>query len=168
MGVTVDRSLFEQMPKEVAEWMQARTKTDFLEKKNGLITTDVWIDKAMVSATFYVGEEDGTVTARMDFITGMDDLKYEYLMNRTKLNEEQVNALMKEFEAIFVDLKQLVKKAGYRLGVSHPTGDGIGAYWDVVMTEETFNGETFEKIWKKFIEFDEKLNRIYEEHNRYA
>lgn len=167
METTVNRGLFKEMPKVVSEWMQARTKTDFLEKKNGWITTDVWIDNALVNATFYLGDDDGTITARMDFITGMDDLKYDYLTNRTKLNEEQVDSLMKEFEAIFADLKKLVKEAGYRLGVSHPTGDGIGAYWDVVMTEETFDGETFEKIWKKFIEFDEKLTMTYDEYNRY-
>lgn len=167
MGITVDSTLFEKMPAVVADWMKARTKTDFLEMKDGWITTDVWLEKAMVNATFYLGDKEGTITARMDFITGMDDLKYECLTNQTTLDENGVKEAMSEFETIFSDLKSFVSEAGYRLGLSHPTGDGIGAYWDVVMTEDTFDGEAFEHIWKKFIEFDEKLTNIVNDYSRY-
>jgi hypothetical protein len=53
--------------------------------------------------------------------------------------------------------------AGYQLGLSHNVGDGLFAYWDVFMKEETFDGATFLSIWQLFIEFDNKLTKTFDE-----
>lgn len=157
MGTTVDRELFEQMPKAVAEWMEANTATSFLAMEGNVLTTDVWLGDGLIDATFYFEEGDKTILARMEYVGEIDTIKYEYLLNSNKLNEKLVDAMMSDFKAMDAQIKKSVEDAGYRMYKSHDVGNGLTAYWDVVMTEANFNGEAFQSIWKQIIDFDHKL-----------
>jgi hypothetical protein len=163
MTVTVNKDLFDKMPKNVVEFIQANATTEYLEEKDGEIVTDIHYKGERLEATLYFNEKDTSIIARMECVMDLDTLRLEYLLNSNKIEAEKGNELMVEFRDLFNKLEKTVIDAGYQLGLSHNVGDGLFAYWDVFMKEETFDGATFLSIWQLFIEFDNKLTKTFDE-----
>lgn len=163
MTVTVNKDLFEKMPRNVVEFIQANATTEYLEEKDGEIVTDIHYKGERLEATLYFNEKDTSIIARIECVMDLDTLRFEYLLNSNIIEAEKGNELMVEFRDLFNKLEKTVIDAGYQFGISHNVGDGLYAYWDVIMKEETFDGATFLLIWQLFIEFDNKLTKTFDE-----
>lgn len=171
MTITVNKDLYARMPAKVVEFMEKETTVEYLtesldskgKKVPGEIVTDIRYNGNRLEATLYFTEGDENITCRLDSIEDFETLKYDYLLNRNGVKEEKALELASEFKADFDAIRKSVKEAGYRLGLSHSVGDGLYGYWDVVMTESTFDEVKFFAIWKQFIALDNKITTTFEE-----
>jgi hypothetical protein len=156
MTVTINKELYKEIPKSVVHFVQTQNTT-YLDKKDGEIILDIQKDGELLDATLYFNQQDDYITARIEAVTDLKTLQYDYLLNNNVISDKQGMKLAKEFEVLFQQIEKTVKDAGYSFGMSHEVGDGLYAYWDVVMTEGTFDGEVFLYIWEQFIDFFNKL-----------
>lgn len=159
----VSHKLYEKMPSNVVEFVQANAMTDYLVEVNGEIIMDIWLKGELVEATLYFNKQRTSIVSRTVCIVDIETLRDNYLLNSNQIDKKQGSQLVEEFEALFLNLRKTVEDAGYRLGCSHNVGDGLYAYWDVMMTEETFDGAKFLSIWQLFIDFDKKLTQTLDE-----
>ena len=171
MTMKVNKGLYAKMPAKVVEFMEKETTVEYLTEPvdskgktmKGEIVADIRYKWNRLEATLYFTEGHENITCRLDSVEDFKVLKYDYLLNNNKTDEAKGLELAKEFESDFEAIRKSVKKAGYRLGLSHSVGDGLYGYWDIVMTERLFNGETFLSIWKQFIALDNKLTNTFKE-----
>lgn len=171
MTTTINKGLYAKMPTKVVEFMEKETSVEYLTESvdakgnivKGEIVSDIRYEGNRLEATLYFTEGDEHITCRVDSIEDFNTLKFDYLMNRTNFDKSKGAALADELEKDFEAIRKSVADAGYRLGLSHSVGDGLYAYYDVVMTEESFEGERFLAIWKQFIDLDNKITNTFKE-----
>lgn len=171
MTMTVNKGLYAQIPAKVVEFMEKETTVEYLTESvdgkgnvvKGEIVTDIRYEGNRLEATLYFTEGEENITCRVDSIEDFNTLKFDYLMNRSTFDKSKGAALAEEFEKDFEAIKKSVSDAGYRLGLSHSVGDGLYAYYDVMMTEESFDSERFLAIWKQFIDLDNKITNTFKE-----
>lgn len=171
MTMTVNKDLYANIPANVVDFMKEKTTVEYLSESlgdklkpvKGEIVTDIRYHGERLEATLYFTEGDENITCRLDSVEDFDTLKFDYLLNKSNVDEAKAVELAEGFESDFEAIKKSVADAGYRLGLSHSVGDGLYGYWDVVMTESTFDAGKFLAIWKQFIDLDNKLSATLKE-----
>lgn len=146
--IDVNKELFSKMPKKIADFIQKKVKTDYLVEDKGIITTDLWLDKLYTSATFYI-EENKKLVIRMDYVLSIQDLASEYLFNSTKISEKEAEKMKDELQLNHEKLLESMKEHGYRFGISHDMGDGLGQYWDMIIPVSKWKEESFVSLWRQ-------------------
>lgn len=152
MPTTVNTDLFEKMPEKISTFIETQVKTDYLVEENGVITTDLWLEKPhMVSATLYI-EEAKPFLSRLDYILPVQDLGANYLLNSTLISDKEGKDMVANIEAKDQELKALMKTHGYVFTASHAVGDGATEYWDMSIPMDTWEADTFLLLWRKLDE----------------
>lgn len=160
-----DKPEYDKVPAVLRSFIEG--KNDFLKEENEKVVADLWLKDSLTCATFYMPKNTrDAIVARLDLITSMQDLEFEYLRNKTNIDDKTADSLVEEFTGLFKDIEDAVQSAGYKLAFSHPSGDFPHAWWDVIFPLKKWNEEAFLHIWGKFSLFNKRVNEIFEEYGQ--
>ncbi|PLS19563.1 hypothetical protein CVD28_03860 [Bacillus sp. M6-12] len=158
-------SLYDELP----DFLQTYVKgcSDFIKYENEQLTVDVWMKETTTACTFYIPDrKQSKITARLDFITSLNDVEYEYIRNNNNIDEETADKLVAEFKESYEKLNQLIESYGFKLVKSHDSGDFLQAWWDIHFYRKEWNEEVMTTIWKAIADFNKKLDNVYDKYGR--
>jgi hypothetical protein len=139
------------------------SRTDYIRSDEDPIVADAWMDGSTTCATFYIPKNtEKPIVVRLDLVSSLEDLEFEYFSNHLNLNEKTIDSLMKEFKKLFDDIQKNVESFGYQLKYSHSSNSGYlpHGWWDVIFHLKDWDEQNFLLIWKKFSKFNKRLKEI--------
>ena len=86
-------------------------KNDYIEVGEEEVVVDCWLPNSYTCCSFYIPKNiRKPITARLDFITSLEELESEYVRNHTKIDNETADQLMAEFKNCLLKLKKQLKQ----------------------------------------------------------
>ncbi|MFF2531630.1 hypothetical protein ACFVS2_22250 [Brevibacillus sp. NPDC058079] len=140
-------------------------RTDEVYEHDGKIGADLHKKGFHTSVSFYFPQNSRSyIQARLDGVTDLSELEIDFIRNNTLIDDAKANTLVEEFNALWKDIEETVKEAGWRLAYAHDMGDKCWAWWDVIFKQEDWNQDTFIDIWQKFSVFNKRLNEVFDKY----
>lgn len=141
-------------------------KNHFIEIKNNVIITDMYINGASVEIYIPINARD-LITARFDLINSIDELGNDYIGNTENIDSKTANIIMEEIESMWKEIEDTIKTYGYIFTYSHSMDDGYygGGWWDVIFKRQDWNEDNFKNICTLVTKFNDYFDNIWEKYN---
>lgn len=127
------------------------------------VYADCYYPDLRPQATFYIEQnQKKPIKARFDYVDDLEMLKSEYIENVID-DQDEADKVFAVFKDLDNKLRETVEKYGFKWEYSHSMGEMMYGWWDIVVTNETWNEEGFVECWKIISEFNDELNKFIDQ-----